>query len=317
MSPAPRAPSRARPPRSRPPAPGSAPANGPPRAPRRPLAGEPDQGLFGPGSMTWRVNRENVLLLGGGRALILQVAHPLVGAGVAQHSNYQADPWSRLFRTLDLTTAVVFGTTDEAEQAAERVWRRHGPVNGVTTDGAGRFPPGTPYDARDPALAMWVAATLIDTSLLTYDRYVARLSLAEREAYYEEQKTFAHMFGVPFEHIPETYADFNAYFDEVVEHDLADSQALRGVVAATLDRPALPWLAAPARPVLAWALRLATLGELPVRLREQVGLAWGPTHERLRSASSPLISSALRLAPSVVRDFPRARAAERRAVPVA
>jgi uncharacterized protein (DUF2236 family) len=64
-----------------------------------------DPGLFGPESITWRVNREGVLLLGGGAALILQVAHPLVGAGVAEHSNYREDPWGRLYRTLDLTTS--------------------------------------------------------------------------------------------------------------------------------------------------------------------------------------------------------------------
>ena len=73
-----------------------------------------DAGLFGPGSLTWRVNREGVLLLGGGAALVLQVAHPLVAAGVAEHSNYREDPWGRLYRTLDLTTKIVFGSIEEA-----------------------------------------------------------------------------------------------------------------------------------------------------------------------------------------------------------
>src|SRR5919201_2228067 len=77
-----------------------------------------DQGLFGPASVTWRGNREGVLLVGGGTALILQLAHPLVAAGVSQHSNYREDPWGRLYRTLDLTTKIVFGSTRTAEQAA-------------------------------------------------------------------------------------------------------------------------------------------------------------------------------------------------------
>src|SRR4051812_10480420 len=77
--------------------------------------GMTDTGLFGPGSMTWRVNREGVLLLGGGRALLLQVAHPLVAAGVSQHSNYREDPFGRLYRTLDTVTTVVFGDTEQAE----------------------------------------------------------------------------------------------------------------------------------------------------------------------------------------------------------
>ncbi len=84
-----------------------------------------DPGLFGPESVTWRVNREGVLLLGGGAAIIMQVAHPLVGAGVAEHSNYREDPWGRLYRTLDITTSIVFGSTAKANEASERL--RGGP----------------------------------------------------------------------------------------------------------------------------------------------------------------------------------------------
>jgi uncharacterized protein (DUF2236 family) len=84
-----------------------------------------DIGLFGPGTVTWRVNREGVLLVGGGAALILQVAHPLVAAGVAEHSNYREDPWGRLYRTLDLTTKIVFGDTETAVEAAERIRSVH------------------------------------------------------------------------------------------------------------------------------------------------------------------------------------------------
>src|SRR4051812_187112 len=85
-----------------------------------------DAGLFGPDSLTWRVNREGVLLLGGGAAIILQLAHPLVAAGVAQHSNYRDDPWGRLYRTLDVTTKIVFGPTPVAEESARRLRHVHG-----------------------------------------------------------------------------------------------------------------------------------------------------------------------------------------------
>src|SRR3954463_11311927 len=90
-----------------------------------------DPGLFGPDSLTWRVNREGVLLFGGGTALIQQVAHPLVAAGVSQHSDYREDPWGRLYRTLDVTTRIVFGSTKTSEEAAagllESQWRGGGP----------------------------------------------------------------------------------------------------------------------------------------------------------------------------------------------
>src|SRR3712207_9141309 len=91
-------------------------------------------GLFGPGTVTWKVNREMVLLAGGGRALLLQVAHPLVAAGVAEHSNYREDPWGRLYRTLDVTTKITFGDTETARETSERLARMHTRVRGVTTE---------------------------------------------------------------------------------------------------------------------------------------------------------------------------------------
>ena len=96
-----------------------------------------DVGLFGPGSLTWRVNREGVLLLGGGAALVLQVAHPLVAAGVEEHSNYREDPWGRLYRTLDLTTKIVFGSTTEAEEAAGKSFRNIARIDVMPVTDAG------------------------------------------------------------------------------------------------------------------------------------------------------------------------------------
>src|SRR5206468_658005 len=157
--------------------------------------------LFGPGSMIWRVNRENVLLLGGGRALILQVAHPLVAAGVAEHSNYREDPWGRLYRTLDVTTKIVFGSTEVADEAAERLWNVHGRVQGTSPDGSA-------YQARDPDLLMWVHATLIDTTLLVYTRYVGPLTIAEQNRYYEDTKLLGERYGIPRDRLPDTFADF-------------------------------------------------------------------------------------------------------------
>src|SRR2546423_7567214 len=129
-----------------------------------------DAGLFGPSSVTWRVNREGVLLVGGGAALVLQVAHPLVAAGVATFSNYREDPWGRLYRTLDTTTAIVFGDSDTSAEASARLERIHSRVRGNTEEAGGRFPAGTPYEANDPELLMWVRATPLATSLMDYDR---------------------------------------------------------------------------------------------------------------------------------------------------
>jgi uncharacterized protein (DUF2236 family) len=268
-----------------------------------------DVGLFGPGSLTWRVNREGVLLLGGGAALVLQVAHPLVAAGVSQHSNYREDPWGRLYRTLDLTTKITFGTRAVADEASARIKHVHGMVRGVTTEAGGRYPAGTPYDARTPELLMWVHATLVNTSLTVYTRYVGALTIAEQRAYYEEQKLLGEKFGIPIERQPATFADFNEYFRDMVASDrLAVTDALRDVVDATL-RPDVPILL---RPAIS-AVNVATAGLLPERLRAELGLPWGRGRRRAVEASRVLISSLLPVLPRVLREFPPARSADRRA----
>ena len=264
------------------------------------------EGLFGPESLTWRINRENVLVLGGGRALILQVAHPLVAAGVAQHSNYRKDPWGRLFRTLDRTTAIVFGDQDDAEQASSAVWNLHGKVEGESDR-------GVPYQARDPKLLLWVHATLVDTSLLVYDTYVARLSIAERERYYEEQKTMAEAFGCPRSQQPETYAEFNDYFATMVEDELEVTDVTRDVL-DSINNPELPYSSV-TKP-LAWPLfepvRMLTAALLPDRLRHELGLGERALEGPVLAAQARLLRAALPLVPGLVREFPRAREAQRR-----
>jgi uncharacterized protein (DUF2236 family) len=270
-----------------------------------------DAGLFGPETLTWRINRENVLLVGGGRALVLQVAHPLVAAGVAQHSNYRRDPFGRLQRTLDVTTSIVFGDPEECERASSQLWKRHSVVNGSTDEPGGSYPEGTPYDAHDPALLMWVHATLVDTSIMVYDRYVRRLTAHERSAYYEEQKLLGDKYGIPREAMPETYGDFVAYFDRMVADELAVTAALRDVVDSILD-PDLPTAAKLAAKPLIAAMRLATIGLLPPSLRERLGYDWSPSRERMLSASRTAVRGMLPLMPAVAREFPAARRARKR-----
>lgn len=266
-----------------------------------------DAGLFGPRSMTWRVNKEGVLLFGGGTALILQVAHPLVAAGVSQHSDYREDPWGRLYRTLDVVTRVTFGSRAKAEEASARLRETHSRVQGESTEDGGRYPAGTHYDARMPKLAMWVHATLVHTSLEVYQLYVGPLTVEEQRRYYEEQKLAGEMFGVPVQRQPETFAEFNEYYAEMVAGELAVTDALRDVVDATLNPP-LPFFTRP----LIEAMNLATVGMLPPRLREELGLPWSPARRRLLEASRNLVKHALPLVPSMLREFPPARSARRR-----
>jgi uncharacterized protein (DUF2236 family) len=258
-------------------------------------------GMYGPDTVTWRVGREAVLLLGGGRALLLQVAHPLVAAGVEQHSSYGADPWGRLYRTIDVTTRIAFGDRRTSGEAAAALRRVHGRVVGTAAD-------GTPYAANRPDLLLWVWATLLDTSLLVYRRYVGSLARAEVERYYEEQTRFALACGVSVGAWPADYEAFREYFETTVEDDLHPTEDSRRIAAAVLGSG----VPLPLRPVSA-ALNLATVGLLPPRLRERFGYHWGPGRQALLDASSFTLRQAIRLLPSPLRELPAARAAGRRA----
>ena len=257
--------------------------------------------LLEPGSVAWRVASEGVLLLGGGRALILQVAEPRVAAGVAEFSTYREAPWRRLFRTIEVTTRIVFGDGPESAEAAAGLRRVHEGIRG--RDDAGRA-----YRALDPKLLVWVQATLLDTSLLIYDRYVRRLGDDERAAYYEEMKPVSEAYGIPRRQMPADWSSFREYFEEMVESGLRVTATTRDVADSVLN-PELPLPARlPARPAVE-ALRLLTVGTLPDPLREPLGLEWGPLRERLLTASQGTIRRLLPLAPSVVRQFPAARRA--------
>lgn len=257
--------------------------------------------MVSPGSVAWRIGSEGVLLLGGGRALILQVAEPGVAAGVAEFSNYRSAPWRRLYRTLEISTRIVFGDGDSSARAAAGLRHRHERVQG-------RDDRGRSYRALDPDLLMWVHATLLDSSLLVYDRYVRSLTEAERAAYYEEMKPVGEAYGIPARRQPRDWWEFRDYFDEMVLTRLRVTHTTRDVTDAILN-PALPLPARlPALPAVE-AVRLLTVGTLPETLREEMGLPWGPLRERLLGASQGTIRRLLRLTPGPLRQFPAARRA--------
>jgi uncharacterized protein (DUF2236 family) len=262
------------------------------------VEGERLDGMFGPDSVTWRVNREAVLLVGGGRALLLQIAHPLVAAGVVQHSNFERDPLGRLYRTIDVTSKIVFGDAQTSAAAAEGLRRLHTRVSGRARNGA-------PYAANDPDLLLWVWATLVDTSLLVYRRYVAPLTSAKVERYYREQTRFAAAAGVPQGHWPPDYRAFRDYFQTIVS-SLRPTEDSHRIADSILSPTALPL-----RP-LGPLVRLATVGLLPEELRARFGLEWSPRREQLLDASSATIRRLMPLLPGFAREFPGARQARRR-----
>jgi uncharacterized protein (DUF2236 family) len=242
-----------------------------------------------------RIHRERVLLVGGQRALVLQLAHPMVAAGVADHSDFPRRALERLSRTLDLTLATVFGSPAEAEEAIASIRRVHGRVRGARA--------GRSYRATDPRLLLWVNATLIDTTLVVYERFVHRLSDEARNRYYEETKEFGPLYGIPDRVTPPDLASFRAYVEDMIEGDeLGPTAESRRLVRQVL-RPPLPfWWRAPTE-----AVRLVTLALLPDRIRDMFGLHAGTAAHAALAGSSAASRRLLPLFPESVRAFPIAR----------
>jgi uncharacterized protein (DUF2236 family) len=259
-------------------------------------------GYFTPESVIRRVGNSPLTpFLGGGPAVLLQVAHPLVAAGVVLQSDYQNDLWRRLGRTLQALYLITYGTKTEAERAAAAVRSVHARVHGKTDVRLGSFPQGTPYSASDPELMLWVHATLVESSLTVYQRFVQPLSPHEQERYYREMAVVARLFGTPSSVIPRTLADFRDYFAAQLEGGTITVTAPARQVAAVILEAPLP---APMR-LLVPAHRLATAGLLPPRLRREYGLRWRSPYElalpfaarAVRFATAPALIAASRLAP--------------------
>jgi uncharacterized protein (DUF2236 family) len=245
-------------------------------------------------------------MLGGGRALLLQVAHPLVAAGVEAHSDYREQPWRRLEETMSTVWTIVYGARAQADRAAARVRLMHGGVRGVIDEQLGPFPAGTEYSAGDPELLLWVHATLIDTALLVYRSWVRPLDELEERAYYEEMKTMAELFGTPADVIPPTLEDFRAY----MRRQLASEQIVVTEPARMIARHVLhPPLPLVLRPMME-TIGLVTTSLLPERLREEYGFGWGRAHGAVVAASRTWVRT---IAMPLLPDFMRAVSAARRA----
>ena len=250
-------------------------------------------------------------MLGGGRALILQVAHPVVAAGVGQHSDYSSAPWQRLVGTLDLYLKTIYGGRDEtASEAGERLRDLHKRIKGVDAD-------GNRYHALDPAAFHWVHATLVQSMVEMNARFKQPLTLVERELFYEEMCEVAKLYGLRERDMPPDWTAFEAYFAEMVATELRDSELLQEVI-ATIFRPAKP----PVLPVSdrVWEIaswpgaelaRLVTVGSLPPLLRERLGLRWTREKELALRAQQEAIRRLVPLLPDRVRLMPPAYAASR------
>jgi uncharacterized protein (DUF2236 family) len=232
------------------------------------------EGIFGPASMTWRIDREAVIFLGAGRALLLQLAHPWIAAAVAEHSHTFADPIGRFHRTFDVVFAMVFGSLDKALASARHLHRRHAMIVGRLHEAIGPFEVGSSYRANEVAALRWVHATLVETALMVHDRILPPLSAEERERYWAESRLFGALFGLTSADLPADWASFTAYNAAMIQSDTLSVSTAARTVAGQIFAGGRPWLRPPQ-----W-YQVLSAQMLPDRLAKGFGFAFDERDRR-------------------------------------
>ncbi|MFD6552871.1 oxygenase MpaB family protein [Streptomyces sp. NPDC058398] len=251
------------------------------------------------GGMAWRYFGDARATLMAPQLLLLQVAHPVVGAGVEEHSTFRVEPWPRLKRTLFSLSTVIYGGQRAATEEARRLIRVHAGMKG--TDSAGRR-----YRALDPEAYHWVHATLVKGPVDAQSLFGKGMTAQETEAYYREMRDVGRVWGLKDHHLPPDWAAFNAYYDDMVDNRLEFNQSVRDVL-DELAHPAKPFRLLPgplwrpfARIAAHYAL-LVTVGTLPPRLRDRLHLTWSPRQQRALRRFARVVRFLMLLVPPPLR----------------
>lgn len=239
---------------------------------------DPNHGFFGPDSAIWEITKESRLLLVSLTTLLLQIAHPKVGAALADHSTIQDEYSHRMRETYDIADTIIFGDAASAIRATVIVRRIHERVRGETEENIGNVDAGEPYYANDPELMLWVWAAFVDQILAGYETYIAALPITKKRQFYREIKLFGQLVGIPPQAFPETVTEFRSYYQTTIDKEIAVGTAGATVTDAILVQ--LP------SPLLGEFFAAATM---PDPVRDEYGLPWGSGRARLHSALSTLI----------------------------
>ncbi|WP_374947263.1 oxygenase MpaB family protein [Agreia sp.] len=240
---------------------------------------------------------ESVLIAAGGRAILLQLANPGVGRGVAEHSDFASRPLDRLIRTLSYVYTVVYGSPDQIAEAVRFVSRAHAPVRSTARGAAAG------YSAFDPRLQLWVAATLYDSAIDLHERVYGPLDDASAEQVYQDYAVLGTALQVPHDLWPANRAAFREYWALEVE-SLRTDATTRRVAHALLHPTAAPFWLKAGMPVA----RIVTAALLPPPLREQFDLPWSPARRRVFTALLAVTRVVYPRLPRALRHLPRDRA---------
>lgn len=254
----------------------------------------PRAGIFGPDSVTWKINREAALFLGAGRAALLQLAHPWVTAALTQHSNLLGDPIARFHNTFRIVFTMIFGSLDQALAAARHLHTLHTSIRGELPERVAAWPQGSHYEANEIAALRWVYATLVESAVLACS-CVLPLSAQEREQYYLESKTMAALFGLPADVLPENWEAFAAYNREMASSDVLGVSPQARAMAHAILSGAGSWIHPPR-----W-YRALTTEWMPPRLREKFSLPFSAADARAAARTHSWIPRIWRRLPSSLR----------------
>jgi uncharacterized protein (DUF2236 family) len=231
------------------------------------------------------------------RALVMDVAHPKVGAGVQDHSQFRTHPWRRAWITVDTALRLVFGPTPTARAAARQIYATHDHIHGTLPSAAGPLASETPYTAHDTSLLLWVWATLVDSAELSYTRWVGPLSPSDGDAYYADMVAFARFLGIPAELLPGDRPAFAAYLGAMLDSDLLGA----GEQGRTLARHILWFEHRSVPPPMVRVGRVLAVTTLDERLRRRLGLELDTADERFATRLDEILGT-------YYRRLPRARA---------
>jgi uncharacterized protein (DUF2236 family) len=238
------------------------------------LPGEARIGFFGPGTVTWQVNRESAVFLGAGRAALLQLAHPWVAVALAHHSNLLNDAIARFHSTFRVIYTMLFGTRAQAIEASKRLYQRHTGIRGELPHTIGSHVQGEHYEANETAALRWVYATLVESAILAYEFVLPPLCAADREQYYLESKRMAALFGIRGEDLPQDWGAFSRYTAEMFESpQLGVDDNARALGRSVLSGVGT-WLRPPH-----WYLSVTAFW-MPGRLRTGFALPFGAREEQ-------------------------------------
>jgi uncharacterized protein (DUF2236 family) len=256
---------------------------------------DPNGGILGLQSISWRINREAALFFGAGRAALMQLAHPWVATALEQHSSLMSRPIARFHSTFRIVFAMVFGSLQQAVGAARHLYTVHTYIRGALTEEVGAWPRGSAYEANDIAALRWVLATLIESAVMAYECVLPPLTDGELAAYFEESKTLAGLFGLPPSAMPRDWSGFRAYCREMESSDELGVSVGARAMARDLLRGAGSWIKPPE-----WYCALTTAW-LPERFRREFDLRYGEPEREAAQAVGKWLPRIYRKLPDALR----------------